>query len=66
MDVVPEPKRAIVNAWCYGKFQSILVEKIEKNPKLGGSKNKIAHKGKAAKKLVKNYSKIAGWKIGGY
>ena len=53
MDAVPEPKRAIINAWCYGKGQIILVDKIEKNLKLGKSKNKIAQKGKAAKKLVK-------------
>ena len=34
MDTVPEPKRAIRNARCYGKAQSILVEK-SKTPKLG-------------------------------
>ena len=54
MDAVPDPERAIGNARCYGKVQSILVDKIEKNPKLGKSKNKIARKGKDAKNLVKN------------
>ena len=57
MDVVHEPKRAIGNARCYGKGQGILVDKIEKNPKLGKSKSKIARKKKAAKKLLKNSSK---------
>ena len=60
MDAVPEPECAIRKARCYGKDQSILVEKSGKNPKLGKSKNKIARKGKAAKKLVKNSSKTAG------
>ena len=60
MDTVPETERAIGNAWYYGKDQSILVDKIKKTPKLGKSKNKIARKGKAAKKLVKNSSKTAG------
>ena len=53
MDAVPDPKGAIRNIRCYSRGQSILVNKIEKNPKLGKSKNKIAQKGKAAKKLVK-------------
>ena len=57
--------RAIVNAWCYGKGQSILVKKIEKTLRLGKSKNRRARKGKSAKKLVKNSSKTAGRKIGG-
>ena len=64
MDGVTEPKLAIRNVWCYGKGQSILVEKIEKIPKLGKSKNKIALKGKAAKKLVKKFSKKPGRKSG--
>ena len=38
---VPEPKRANASFRCYGKGQIILVNKIEKNPKLGKSKNKI-------------------------
>ena len=46
--------------------QSILVDKINKNLKLGKSKNKIARKGKVAKKLVKNSSKTAGKKSGVY
>ena len=65
MDAVPEPERAIRNARCYGKGQSILVNKIEKNPRLGKIKNRISRKGKAAKKLVKNSSKTAGRKSGG-
>ena len=32
---VYENERANGSVWCYGKGQSILVEKIEKNPKLG-------------------------------
>ena len=59
MDGVLDPKRAIGNARCYGKGQSILIEKIGKNPKLGKSKNKMARKGKSVKKLVKNSSKTA-------
>ena len=66
MDAVPEPKHAIVNALCYGKGQGILVEKIEKNLKLGKIKNIIARKGKAAKKLVKNSSKTSGRKKRGF
>ena len=66
MDGVPDPKRAIGKIWCYGKGQSILVDKIEKNLKLGKSKNKISRKGKAAKKLVKNSSKIEGRKKQGF
>ena len=62
MDAVPEPERAIGNARCYGKDQSILINKIEENPKLGKSINKIARKGKAAKKLVKNLSETPGRK----
>ena len=62
MYAVSEPKCAIVNARCYGKGQSTLVNKIEKNSNLGKGKNKIAQKGKAAKKLVKNSSKTAGRK----
>ena len=62
MDAVPELKRAIENPWFCGKGQSILVEKIDKNPKLGEIKNKIVRNGKVAKKLVKNLSKIAGRK----
>ena len=54
---VPDPERANGIVWCCGKGQSILVDKIEKNPKLGKSKNKIAQKGKPSKKLVKNLSK---------
>ena len=57
MDAFPETKHAIGNARCYGKGQSILIDKIEKNLKLVKSKNKIARKGKTAKKLVKNSSK---------
>ena len=66
MDAVPEPNRAIGNAWCYGIGQSILVDKIKKNPKLGKSKNKIARKGKPANKLVKNSSKTEGRKKRGF
>ena len=62
----PEPKGNIGNVLCYGKGQSILVYKIDTNPKLGKSKNKIARKGKAAKKLVKNSSKSAGRKNWGF
>ena len=65
MDAVPDPERAIGNAWCYGKGQSILVDKIKKNRKLGKSKNRISRKVKAAKKLVKNSSKTAKRKSGG-
>ena len=39
--------------------------KNREKPEVGKSKNKIARKGKAAKKLVKNSSKTAGIKIGG-
>ena len=66
MYAVPEPKRVIINAQCYGKGQSMFVDKIEKNPKLGESKNKIARKGKASKKHVNNLSKTAGKKAGAY
>ena len=66
MDTVPDPERAIGNVQCYGKGQSILVDKIDKNLKLGKSKNKIARKGKADKKLVNNSSKTAGRKLGVY
>ena len=31
MDEVPEPERASGSVGCYGKGQSILVKKIEKN-----------------------------------
>ena len=54
MNGVTDPERAIGNVWCYGKVQSILVDKTEKNLKLGKSKNEIERKGKSAKKLVKN------------
>ena len=66
MDAVPDQESTIGNAWCYGKGQSILIDRIEKNLKLGKSKNKIARKGKAAKKLVKNLSKIVGIKKRGF
>ena len=66
MDAVPEPNRAIENVRCYDKGQSILVEKIDKNPKLGKSKNQIARKGKAAKNIIKNPSKTAGRKKRGF
>ena len=60
MDGFIEPKGVIGNIWCYGEGQSILVDKIEKNTKLGKSKNKIARKGKSETKLVKSLSKTAG------
>ena len=66
MDAVPELERAIRNIRCYGKGQSILLDKVEKNPKLGKSKNKIARKGKAENNLVKNSSKTAGRKQRGF
>ena len=62
MNGVPEPEHVNGNAWCYGKGQSVLVNKVEKNPKLGKSKNRIARKVKAAKNIVKNLSKTAGIK----
>ena len=66
MDAVSDPDGAIGNARCYGKGQSILVNKIKENPKLGKSKNQIARKGKAAKKIIKNPSKTAGRKKRGF
>ena len=60
MDAVPEHQRVIRNAWCHGKGSSILVDKIEKKPKLGKSKNQITQKRNTAKKVVKNFSKTAG------
>ena len=54
-----EPKRANRSVECYGKDQSILVKKSRKT-KLGKSKNIIARKGKAEKKVVKNSSKTTG------
>ena len=51
MDAVPEPECAIRNVWCYVKDQIILVDKIEKNPKLGKITNKIARKRNAASRL---------------
>ena len=66
MDAVPEPERAIGNAQFNGKGHSILVYKIKENLRLGRSKNKIARKGKAAKKIVKNSSKTAGGKKRGF
>ena len=66
MDAVPDPESATKNAWCYGKGQSFLVEKIDKNPKLGKTKNKIARKGKASKKIVKNSLETAGRKKLGF
>ena len=35
MDAVLETERAIGNIPCYGKGKSIIVEKIEENPKVG-------------------------------
>ena len=66
MDSVSEPERTIGNVRCYGKGQSIPVDKIAKKPKLGERKNAIAQKGKYAKKLIKNSSKIAGRKKRGF
>ena len=66
MDAVPEPERAIGNAQFNGKGHSILVYKIKENLRLGRSKNKIARKGKAGKKLVKYSSKTAGNKKRGF
>ena len=63
---VPDPERANGSIWCYGKGKSIIIDKIEKNQNLGKSKNKIAQKGNAAKKLVKNWSKTTGRKLGVY
>ena len=57
MAEVPEPERANGSVGCFGKVQSILVNKIGEKPRLGKSKNKLARKGKAAKKLVNNSSK---------
>ena len=59
MDRVYEPDHTNGSAWYYGKGKNILVDNIKKNPKLGKSKNIIARKGKAAKKLMKNSSKTA-------
>ena len=60
MSGVLEPKRANGSFWCYGKGQSILVDKIKKKPMLVKSKNKIAQKEKAANNLMKNSSKTSG------
>ena len=51
MTGVPDPNRANGSVGCYGKGQSILVNNIGKKPKLGEIKNKVAWKGKAAKKM---------------
>ena len=64
MDAVPDPKRAIGTFGAMAKVKASSLKKLGKNPKLGKSKNKIARKGKAAKKLVNNSSKTAGRKIG--
>ena len=62
---VPEPERANGRFWCFGKGQSILVNKFEKNLKQVESNNKIAQKGKAENNLVKNSSKQQEEKSGG-
>ena len=66
MAKVPDPRRNNRSVGCYGKGQSILVEKLRKT-----EVNEISRKGKYAKKLVKNSSKIAekrkwGWCIQSY
>ena len=48
---VPDPKRANGSVGYYGKGQSIFVDNIGEKPKLGEIKNKVAWKGKAAKKM---------------
>ena len=63
---VPKPERANQSVGCYGKGQSILVDKIEEKQKLGKSKNKIVRKGKATKKLVNKLSKTARRKKRGF
>ena len=63
---VPETECANGSVGFYGKGQSILVKKIKKKTEVGEKKNRIALKGKAAKKLVKNSSKTAGRKKRGF
>ena len=65
MNGVPDPECAIVNVCCYGKGQSIIIDKIGKNLQLVKSKDKIAGKEKDSKKLVNNLSKTAEIKIRG-
>ena len=75
--VTPAPEEALRNgcgSWSRARYRKRLViwqrpkhhcRQNRKKPEVRKSKNKIARKGKAAKNLVKNFSKTAGRKSGG-
>ena len=58
----PSALSEMVGAMAKAKASSS--KKSRKNPKLGKSKNIIARKGKAEKKIIKNSSKTEGRKSG--